>query len=255
MKLMSPSVQVLFFSSVQKSYESPVRCAARECASGARTYRWRGRSGRWNSCFLFLPFRPPRFLLRLLRFSQWPKLHNFCLHRAIRHFVIRTPHFLVGNHVFHRRWLTAFSDDSFIGNLERMRSLFSGDGERLCFVIHCGDHAFEWSSSYLAARRCCRCTGCIRICGTARVRWWKRFFRRSPGMKREANDKSREKRGDNYEILVFHVSMKLSTYNVDPACRCILSNGVWRVWQGENAQGVRFEKHLTLIRWWSLLAV
>jgi len=49
--------------------------------------------------------------------------------------------------------------------------------------------------------------------------------------------------------------MKLSTYNVDPACRCILSNGVWRVWQGENAQGVRFEKHLTLIRWWSLLAV
>src|SRR5205807_8900351 len=100
----------------------------------ARTHRWRSRRSRRNSCFPLLAFRSPRFLLRLLRFGQGAKLHDFRLHRTIRHFVIGTPHFRVRNDIFHRRWLTAFSDDSFVGNLERMRCLFSGDGERLCFV-------------------------------------------------------------------------------------------------------------------------
>jgi len=30
--------------------------------------------------------------------------------------------------------------------------------------------------------------------------------------------------------------MKLSTYTADAACRFILCNGVWKVWQGENAR-------------------
>ena len=38
-----------------------------------------------------------------------------------------------------------------------------------------------------------------------------RFFSCGLGRKREANDDSREKRGYYYEIILFHVSIKLST--------------------------------------------
>ena len=149
-----------------------VLCAARRAnaASRARTYRWRSRSCRRHSCFLFFPFHSARFLFRLLDFGQWPKLHDSCLHRAIRHFVIRTPRFLVSNHVFHRRGLATLGDNGFVGNLQDTRIFFTGDRERLRFVIYCGNHAFERSSPHLAASRCCGCRGCIGIRGIAGVR-------------------------------------------------------------------------------------
>src|SRR5207247_3684392 len=132
-------------------------CAARRAnaASRAPTSRWRSRSCRRHSCFLFFPFHSARFLFRLLDFGQWPKLHDSCLHRAIRHFVIRTPRFLVSNHVFHRRGLATLGDNGFVGNLQDTRIFFTGDRERLRFVIYCGNHAFERSSPHLAASRCC----------------------------------------------------------------------------------------------------
>src|SRR5207244_12823119 len=150
--------------------------------------RWRSRSGRGNCCFLFFPFRSARFLLHLLGIGQWPKLHDFCLHRAVGHFIIRTPHLLISDHVFHRRGLATLGDDGFVGNLQDTRIFSAGDAERFCLVIHCVDHALVRSSSPLSASRCFCRGGCIRICGTASVRRRKRFLRRGLCPKREANE-------------------------------------------------------------------
>src|SRR6476469_5493147 len=102
-----------------------------------------------------------------------------------------------------------------------MRRFLSSNGKCLCLVIHCGNDAFEGSSSYLAPRRRRCCRGRIRICGSSGVRG-RRFFSCGLGRKLEENDGSREKRGYYYEIILCHVSIKLSTYNVDAARRCIL---------------------------------
>src|SRR4030095_7227672 len=68
--------------------------AKRTGALRARTHRRRNRNARRSSRFLFFAFRSLSFSLRFLLFGQRPKFHNLCLHRTIRHFVIRASHFL-----------------------------------------------------------------------------------------------------------------------------------------------------------------
>src|SRR4030095_6722335 len=127
--------------------------AKRTGALRARTHRRRNRNARRSSRFLFFAFRSLSFSLRFLLFGQRPKFHNLCLHRTIRHFVIRASHFLVGHYLFHRRRLATFRDDGFLRNLEHTRILFAGDGERFRFIIDRRNHALESRSPHFPARR------------------------------------------------------------------------------------------------------
>src|SRR5205823_931109 len=116
------------------------------------------RSCRRNSRFFFLAFRSPRFPFRLLRFGQRPKFHHLCLHRTIRHFVIRTSHFLIRDYLLHRCRLATLGDDRLVGDLKHTRVVLSRDGKGLRFVIHRRNQPLKRGRSHFATRRS-RCIG------------------------------------------------------------------------------------------------